>query len=48
MKVPESKFQFVPFEFPSSPDGQYFIDLDNAGVLCSVVYYSCKKTELIV
>lgn len=31
----ESRFQFVPFEFPSSPDGEYFIGLDDAGVLRS-------------
>jgi DNA-binding XRE family transcriptional regulator len=35
MKVPESKFQFIPFEFPSSQDGKFFIGLDNAGVLRS-------------
>ena len=35
MKVPYSKFKFVPFEFPSSPDGKYFIGLDDAGVLRS-------------
>lgn len=35
MKVPKSKFQFVPFEFPSSPDGKYFIGLDDAGILRS-------------
>ena len=35
MKIPEHKFQFVPFEFPSSPDGQFFIGLDDAGVLRS-------------
>ncbi len=35
MRVPESKYQFVPFEFPSSPDGQYFIGLDDAGILRS-------------
>ena len=35
MKVPESKYQFVPFEFPGSPDGKYFIGLDDTGVLRS-------------
>ncbi len=35
MKVSEHKFQFVPFDFPSSPDGKYFIGLDDAGVLRS-------------
>ena len=30
-----SKFTFVPFEFPSTPDGQYIIGLDDAGVLRS-------------
>ena len=35
MKVPESKFQFVPFEFPSSSDGKFFIGLDDTGVLRS-------------
>ena len=35
MKVPESKFQFIPFEFPQSPDRKFFIGLDDAGVLRS-------------
>lgn len=35
MRVPESKFKFVPFEFPSSPDGKFFIGLDDTGVLRS-------------
>lgn len=35
MKVPESRFQFVPFEFPKSTDGKYSIGLDDAGVLRS-------------
>lgn len=29
------KYTFIPFEFPSSTDGKYFIALDNAGVLRS-------------
>lgn len=35
MQITNDRFQFVPFEFPSSPDGQYFIGLDDAGVLRS-------------
>ena len=29
------RYQFVPFEFPSSPDGQYFLGLNEAGILRS-------------
>ena len=29
------RFKFIPFEFPSSPDGKYIIGLDNTGVLRS-------------
>ena len=35
MTVSESKYQFVPFEFPHTSDGKYFIVLDYAGVLRS-------------
>ena len=35
MKALDRKFQFVPFEFPKSPDGKFFIGLDDAGVLRS-------------
>ena len=35
MKVPNNRFKFIPFEFPSTPDGEYFILLDDAGVLRS-------------
>ena len=35
MKVTNDRYKFVPFEFPSSPDGKYFIGLDDAGVLRS-------------
>ena len=30
-----SKFTFVPFEFPTSPDGRYFVGLDDKGILRS-------------
>lgn len=30
-----SKYSFIPFEFPTSPDGEYVIGLDEKGILRS-------------
>lgn len=35
MTVSENKYQFVPFEFPQSSDGKYFIMLNDVEVLRS-------------
>ena len=35
MTVSESKYQFVPFEFPHTSDGKYFIMLNDVEVLRS-------------
>ena len=35
MNIPDRKYQFIPFEFPSSPDGRFFLGLDDTGILRS-------------